>query len=360
MAENYAFIGNYTNMPGYELSFKKRSVTSLGAMGYAMASNIRMKMPRTSTLFINDINASACTRFTSEYSSYGTIEIASSAKEAAENARYLISIVPDSKDVRSVYLDEQTGVIAARKDPERIMLECSTIDVQTTKAVGSALQEAGIGTYIDGPVSGGMPAAQAGTLALLIGYPSPSSPLANPNLSPRLTHLLSMLGPASKTIYLSHLGAGLTAKIANNYISGTVLLATAEALALGVSHGLDPEELYKVIKSSTGQSWMCDHVMPIPNVQKEYWVPSNSGYKPGFKTQMMIKDLSLGVESARQVGTKCSMAERAVEVWQEAAVDERCRGRDGSSIYLHVGGKLPEGYEDKAMKREDGTWEFAE
>jgi 3-hydroxyisobutyrate dehydrogenase-like beta-hydroxyacid dehydrogenase len=330
-------------------------------MGYAMASNIRLKMPPTSTLYINDINASACARFQSEYSCHGPIEIVSSARQAGENAKYLISIVPDGADVKKVYLDPSTGVIAARKDEERIMLECSTIDVQSTKEVGTALHQAGLGTYIDAPVSGGVPAAQAGTLALLIGHPAPSSPLCtNPHLSTRLTDILSMLGPASKSFYLSTLGAGLTAKIANNYLSGTILLATAEALALGISHGLDPAALYSVIRSSTGQSWMCDHVMPVPNVQTEYWVPSNSGYKPGFKTQMMIKDLGLGVQSAAQAGTKCTMAERALEVWKQAAEDERCRDRDGSSIYLFVGGKLPEGYEDKGKKREDGTWEFAD
>ncbi|ENH99349.1 hypothetical protein COCC4DRAFT_153348 [Bipolaris maydis ATCC 48331] len=325
-----------------------------------MASNIRLKMPATSTLYINDINTASCTRFKSEYSSHGPIEISASAREAAEKAKYLISIVPDGADVKKVYLDPETGVIAARKDEERIMLECSTIDVQTTKEVGTALHHAGLGTYIDAPVSGGVPAAQAGTLTLIVGHAPPSSAASNPDLSTRLTQILSMLGPASKCFYMHTLGAGLTAKIANNYLSGTILVATAEALALGISHGLDPAALYSVIKSSTGQSWMCDHVMPVPNVQTDYWVPSNSGYKPGFKTQMMIKDLGLGVQSARQVGTGCSMAEKALEVWEGAAQDQRCRDRDGSSVYLFVGGKLPEGHEDKGRRREDGTWEFVE
>tara|TARA_R110002003_G_scaffold206_23_gene15889 strand:- start:5155 stop:5658 length:504 start_codon:yes stop_codon:yes gene_type:complete len=167
-----------------------------------------------------------------------------------------------------------------------------------------------------------------------------------------------MLGAPSKFFYLNNLGAGLTAKIANNYLSGTILLATAEALAMGVKHGLDPSALYSVIKHSTGQSWMCDHVMPIPNVQTEYWVPSNSGYKPGFKTQMMLKDLGLGVEGARQVGIEPSMAVAAMKVWESAARDERCMDRDGSSVYLHIGGILPEGYEDKGKKNTDDTWDF--
>ena len=187
---------------------------------------------------------------------------------------------------------------------------------------------------------------------MLIGHPHPAHP------SSLLPSTLSLLGTPSKFFYLNTLGAGLTAKISNNYLSGTILLATAEALAIGVKHGLDPADLYSVIKNSTGQSWMCDHVLPIPNVQTDYWVPSNSGYKPGFKTQMMLKDLGLGIEGARQVGVEPSMAVAAMKVWEKAAEDERCRDRDGSSIYLHVGGVLPEGYEDKGKKSEDGSWQF--
>lgn len=200
-----------------------------------------------------------------------------------------------------------------------------------------------------------MPAAERGDLSMLIGYstPSPEDPQ-----SQRLENVLSMLGSLSKFFYLNTLGAGLTAKISNNYLSGTILLATAEALAIGVGQGLDPKMLYNVIRASTGQSWMCDHVMPIPNVT-DIWVPSNSGYKPGFKTQMMLKDLGLGVESAKQVGIRPSMAERALEVWESASRDERCFDRDGSSIYLHIGGVLPEGYEDRGKRREDGSWEFS-
>jgi 3-hydroxyisobutyrate dehydrogenase len=166
-----------------------------------------------------------------------------------------------------------------------------------------------------------------------------------------------MMGSPAKFFYLDRLGAGLSAKISNNYLSGTILLATAEAVAIGVKQGLDPKVLYNVIKASTGQSWMCDHVMPVPNVT-DIWVPSNSGYKPGFKTQMMLKDLGLGIEAGKQVGIKPHMAEAAMETWTSASKDERCYDRDGSSIYLHIGGELPPGYKDSGKKKEDGTWDF--
>lgn len=122
-------------------------------MGYAMASNIRQKIPKDSILYVNDINAAACERFKAQYSSHGAIEIVSTAREAVENATVFISIVPGAQDVKKVYLDETTGVIAAKKDDQRLFLECSTIDVQSTKEVGSKLKENGMGTYIDTPVS---------------------------------------------------------------------------------------------------------------------------------------------------------------------------------------------------------------
>jgi 3-hydroxyisobutyrate dehydrogenase len=122
-------------------------------MGYAMASNIRKKMPPSSTLYINDINALACSRFHDEHSKIGPIEIVSTAREAAENSQVVITIVPGAADVKKVYLDEETGVIAARKDAERVLCECSTIDVKSTREVGEALKERGLGVYVDTPVS---------------------------------------------------------------------------------------------------------------------------------------------------------------------------------------------------------------
>jgi 3-hydroxyisobutyrate dehydrogenase-like beta-hydroxyacid dehydrogenase len=122
-------------------------------MGFAMAMNIRKKIPASSTLYINDINASACELFRAEHSSFGPVEIVTTAREAAENANVLISIVPGGADVKAVYLDQKNGIIAARKNVERMMLECSTIDVESTKEVGRRLKEEGLGTYIDAPVS---------------------------------------------------------------------------------------------------------------------------------------------------------------------------------------------------------------
>ncbi|KXS93824.1 hypothetical protein AC579_8793 [Pseudocercospora musae] len=137
MEDNIAFIG-------------------IGAMGYGMAANLRKKMPQEATLYVNDPNARARKRFVSEFSNHGPIEILGTAKEAAEKAGTVLSMVPWPDDVRKIYLDPGTGVIAASSTTDlksTLLVDSSTIDPATTREVGEKLMKAGVGTYIDAPVS---------------------------------------------------------------------------------------------------------------------------------------------------------------------------------------------------------------
>lgn len=104
-------------------------------------------------MFINDVNAEACKRFSEEFGSYGPIQTVATAKEAASKAPVLVSIVPAAEHVRKVYLDEVNGVIAASPSEDRLILESSTIDVDTQREVGKAIRKAGLGSYYDAPVS---------------------------------------------------------------------------------------------------------------------------------------------------------------------------------------------------------------
>lgn len=125
----------------------------IGAMGYGMASNIRQKISPQAKLYIYDVFQPTIDRFKTEFQSYGPIQAVQSPREAAESCSIIISIVPGADDVRQVYLDQSTGVIAAQLNPERLILECSTIDSKSSREVGQKLQSAGAGTYIDTPVS---------------------------------------------------------------------------------------------------------------------------------------------------------------------------------------------------------------
>ena len=160
--------------------------------------------------------------------------------------------------------------------------------------------------------------------------------------------MVSMMGSPQKFFWCEKPGSGLAVKIANNYLSCTSILTIAEAMAIGVRQGIDPALLYNCIKKSTGQSWMCDNVLPVPGVLPQ--VPSSNGYKPGFKTQMMIKDLSLGVEAGKEVGIEPRTAELALKVFEKAAVDPRCIDRDGSSVFLYLTGDKEEDYTAKGKK----------
>ena len=130
-------------------------------MGYAMATNVRKKLEKSCDMYVYDINREACERFKkeSEAASLGRVEVASSAKDVAQHAMTIISMIPAGKHVRETYLDNQNGVAAAldpanaETDKQRVYVECSTIDIETARDVGTKLKEMGMGTYVDCPVS---------------------------------------------------------------------------------------------------------------------------------------------------------------------------------------------------------------
>ncbi|KAF7535052.1 hypothetical protein G7054_g5718 [Neopestalotiopsis clavispora] len=292
-------------------------------MGFGMAKNVRKRMSAEATLLINDVDRSTCARFVEELKGFGPVKIVNSAKEVVSEALTVFSIVPAAEHVRSVYLDSQTGVIAAKsasiKDSRRLYIECSTIDVATAQLVGNTLRDSGMGTYIDCPVSGGVPAADTGSLSLLLGIEDKNIPNG---LSHRLKRATQYFGNPNKIFYCGGLGSGLAAKICNNYLSCTILLANSEAMATGLKLGLDKHVLHKVIQASTGQNFMADHVCPVPGVVEH--APSSNDYKLGFKAQMLAKDVSLGVDAAQSVGIEPSIGKAALEVYKQVALDERC------------------------------------
>jgi 3-hydroxyisobutyrate dehydrogenase len=135
----------------------------------------------------------------------------------------------------------------------------------------------------------------------------------------------------NKLFWCGELGKGATAKIVNNYLSGTILLANCEAMALGVKSGLDPKLLYRVVTNSTGQSFMFSNVNPVPGLSPD--APASHDYRGGFREPMMIKDMTLAIEAAKAARVKPSLAEAAVEVYREASMDPYCAERDATVLY---------------------------
>lgn len=186
--------------------------------------------------------------------------------------------------------------------------------------------------FFDAPVSGGTAGAALGTLTFMVGI-SPDSPYFG-----LLHSVFSMMGTSIHA--LGGPGLGLAAKLSNNYLSGMIALATAEAMNLGMHLGVDPHVLRKCFQTSSGASWVNETVNPVPGVCPN--AVTSKGYKGGFKVQLMKKDIGLAMEAAKEVGAKIVLGEKGLEAYQQASDDPRCRDLDSRVVYRWLGGFEPE------------------
>ncbi|KAJ4530288.1 hypothetical protein HRR80_009558 [Exophiala dermatitidis] len=290
----------------------------VGNMGYRMAGNVRRKMPSSATLHIYDISKDACQRLKDEVGSFGPVEIANSAKEVTEKSHTVITMVPMGQHARAVYLDKQNGVLAAKGDSDRLFLECSTIDVATCREIGQQIAAANAGIFVDTPVSGGIGGAAAGTLSFMCGRPK--GPEEDP-ISKRVFEIICWMGSPQKIRFCGELGTGLVSKIANNYIAICTTSVIGEAMAFGMRYGVDKRTLYECIAASSGDSWVLHNNHVVPGVIPTS--PSSNGFKLTFAPKMSVKDITLGIQSAEQVGINPSMGKAAVELYQKVADDAR-------------------------------------
>lgn len=182
-------------------------------------------------------------------------------------------------------------------------------------------------------MSGGVVGATAGTLTFMLGAPA--------SQVDRATTVLSLMG--KRIVHLGDQGAGLCGKLANNYLLALNNIATAEAMSMGISWGLDPTALAGMINTSTGKCWPSEVNNPVPGVVPT--APASRGYEGGFGISLMKKDLRLAMESAKEFGVKTALGDTASRVYAEASEDERCKGRDFSVVYRWLEG--PEGGDKK-------------
>jgi 3-hydroxyisobutyrate dehydrogenase len=237
-------------------------------------------------------------------------------------------MVPEGAHVRSVYLDNQSGVCTADISG-KVLIDCSTIDTATSLEVKDYItKHFPTASFYDAPVSGGVVGAVKGTIAFFLGCSD-----EDPNLQ-RLTELLQLMG--SKVIPCGGPSLGLAAKLSNNYLSGIIAIAASEAMDMGMRSGLDPRVLSKVYAAGTAQNTICDRFNPVPGVYAE--APSSKGYKEGFKVQLMRKDFSLAVEMAKRVGSKNVLGEVGLETYTAASNDPHCRDLDSRVVYRYLGG----------------------
>ena len=253
----------------------------------------------------------------------GGCSIATSAGEAGTDVDAIVTMLPAGRHVASVYAEQ----IFPAARPGTLLLDCSTIDVATAKAVAQDAAAKGF-AMVDAPVSGGIAAANGGTLTFMVGGPAEAFARAEP--------ILAAMGKA--VIHAGDAGAGQAAKICNNMILGSQMIATCEALALAIRLGLDPQKFYDIASKASGQSWSLTSYCPLPGVGPE--TPADRGYEGGFAAGLMLKDLKLAMGAAQSVDAAVPMG-AAAEALYQAFANAGHATKDFSGIIAMLDGRQP-------------------
>jgi len=220
-------------------------------------------------------------------------------REAVQDAEAVVTMLPNGAIVKQVFTNDVIGVAPTAA----LLLDCSTIDVASARDVAQAASAAGY-AMVDAPVSGGIAAANAGTLTFMVGGGDDAFARAEP--------ILAQMGKA--VIHAGASGSGQAAKICNNMILGATMIATCEAFQLARKLGLDPQVFYDISSKASGQSWSMTSYCPVPGVGPA--TPADNDYQGGFATALMLKDLKLAMAAARDAGAQVPMGQRAEELYE--------------------------------------------
>ena len=269
----------------------KIAFMGLGNMGGGMAANLVMAGHEVNAF---DLSADALTKAREN----GCAPF-NSVREAVAGVGAVVSMLPNGKIVESVF----EGDVIGHAPTAALLLDCSTIDVDTARKVASDAAEAGY-EMVDAPVSGGIAAANSGTLTFMVGGPDTAFARAEP--------ILSAMGKA--VIHAGASGAGQAAKICNNMLLGASMIATCETFAMAEKLGLDLQTFYDISSKASGQNWSMTSYCPVPGVGP--LSPADNDYQGGFATALMLKDLKLAMEAAQSVGADTPMGRRAAELYE--------------------------------------------
>ena len=285
----------------------------LGNMGLPMSLNL-CKAAHSVSGF--DVSAGAVAKLVD-----GGGQGADSITSAVRDVDAVITMLPSGTEVRDVYLN--SGLFEAAKG-DTLLIDCSTIDVDTARAVATAARDKGF-SMLDAPVSGGVGGAQAATLTFMVGGTEQAFARAKP--------LLESMG---KTIvHAGPSGNGQAAKICNNMVLGISMIAVSEAFVLAERLGLDAQKLFDISSKSSGQCWSLTSYCPVPGPVPSS--PANRDYQPGFTAAMMLKDLRLAQEAARSSGASTPLGAEAAALYS-LYVTHGFGGRDFSGIIRFLRG----------------------
>ena len=287
----------------------------VGNMGLPMAENL-MKSGKKIKVF--DVSKK-------------TIDIAKEKKlDVVENLNDLITtevstvitMLPEGKHSKEVFLGDNGIINKVSKDC--LLIDCSTIDIQTSKEIGKKATEKGI-QMIDAPVSGGVMGAQKATLNIMVGGSKKAFDLALP--------LLKIMG--KNIFHAGDLGSGNGAKICNNMSLGIAMIAASESLMLAKRLNIDIKKVHEIMKNASGNSWPISVYPPLPGLIDG--TPSSNNYRPGFSAGMMNKDLKLANDCAKSVNADTPLGKLALEIYEKFC-KEGNDAKDFSAISKEIGG----------------------
>ena len=242
------------------------------------------------------------------------VDVAATAAAAVAAREVAITMLPDGEILRSV-----ASEIIPAMGSGTVMLDCSTVDVESARAVAEQARSAGVHA-LDAPVSGGIGGAEAGTLTFMVG--------GTEDAVKAVTPLLDIMG--QKAVHCGPSGNGQAAKICNNMILGATMIATCEAFALADKLGLDRQAMYDVVSTSSGYSWSMNAYCPAPGIGPAS--PADNNYQPGFAAELMLKDLRLSQQAAEAVDADTPIGARATEIYSAFVEDEGGKGKDFSAM----------------------------
>ena len=248
------------------------------------------------------------------------LDVINSMEELLQGATTVISMLPEGKHVRSLYLGDN-GIL--KKIPKNcLVIDCSTIDIETSLELGNAAKKIGI-NMIDAPVTGGVMGARIGKLNFLVGGSDEAVAIAKP--------LFDIMG--QKILHAGAQGSGVGVKICNNMSLGISMIASAEALMLAKRLKMDVKKVHSIIKEASGNNWAMTNYTPLPNLTEG--VPSNNKYRPGFSAAMMTKDLKLANDAAKSVDASTPLGKAALEIFSDF-----CRDGDSETDYSGISKKI--------------------
>jgi len=242
------------------------------------------------------------------------VSMAATAAEAAAGREVVITMLPNGAILRKVAED-----IIPAMQRGAVFLDCSTVDVDSARAVADMADAAGL-TALDAPVSGGIGGAQGGTLTFMVGGPDAAFATAKP--------LFDIMG--QKAVHCGPSGNGQAAKICNNMILGATMIVTCEAFALADKLGLDRQAMFDVVSTSSGYSWSMNAYCPAPGIGPKS--PADNGYRPGFAADLMLKDLRLAMQAAESADADTPMGAAAAALYATFVEEEDGAGRDFSAM----------------------------